>query len=481
MRQNKIANSKKKSKLRSWSIIFIFFAISICIARLYNFLSPMKYEAGVTVSTGTSSDLNENKINKSINSFRNSLNLVEIIEKYTLYSEQFSRTNYRNISLYKNRPVKILVKNPSTLRAATNIPFTTTQYFVVIAEKGYPFSKWVETPYGQLKFFRNPLTANKNTEKNYFNLIPYKEVSASLNERLNIELVRDKPNYLHISFEDGNKQEALDILNDMVSWRQKALDQLKKVLAINSARFVNNKIESTEQTLLGIEQQLNLLTNQERNALQKSGASYLKEVNRFDKEIAKTNVKLMLLDQLELYSKSTDNKLFLLPNTAGVVNDSLSSHLMNLYTVRARRQENLVFSELDLPLVSSNEAKTMYQLSKEINAIRLKLKSILIKSSDSANRSSLKLQNLSQKEQNLVFLQRQGQINTNIYTDLLQLKEQAALVFIINSGEIEIIDTPKIIKTFFLFENEWVYFFAIVAASLLSVGYLLFYKPAKIN
>ena len=476
MRQNNKVDSSSKSKLGSWSIIFIVFGISTCTAWIYTLLTPEKYRAGLTISISNNRNSNENTVEKLRNSLRDPSNLFDIIEKYTLYSEQSSKENLRSRSLYEDSPIKIQVENLSTLKAATNIPFAITKYLVIIGEKGYPLNRWVETPYGKLKFSRNPLRMIKNKEKHYFNLIPYTDALASFADRLKINRLRDNANEVYISFEDTNEQRTMDVLKDLINRQKKSLIRLRKVLAVNSARFINDKLELTEKTLLETERRLNLSTNHERKALQKFGPDYLKEVKLVDNLIAKTSIELLLLDRLVLYIKSTDNKLFLLPNSVGLVDTSLSSHLMELYMFRARSQKNEIFSDLDLvSLDNGDEKKASDKLLEEIDVIRFKLKNTLTKSSESTIQYSRKLQSLTQKEQNLVFLKRQQQINTKIYTYLLQFKEQAALSFITNIDEIKIVRAPKIIENYFLFKNEWIYFFAIIAAFVLSSGYLLFY------
>lgn len=480
MLQNNLADSRNRLSPGKMLITLMLFFISFSIAWLYTSLTPEIYRAVATISTSENGKVDENNVEKLISSLEDSSNLFYIVQKHRLYAELSVEGRLRNKKLYQNSPIKIQVENLSTLKAATNIPFAITKYLVIIGEKGYPLNRWVETPYGKLKFTRNPLRIIKNKEKHYFNLIPNRDALASFADRLKINRLRVNANEVYISFEDTNEQRAMDILKDLINRQKKSLIRLRKVLAVNSARFINDKLELTEKTLLETERRLNLSTNHERKALQKFGPDYLKEVKLVDNLIAKTSIELLLFDRLVLYIKSTDNKLFLLPKSVGLVDTSLSSHLMELYMFRARSQETDLFSNSDLlSLTNSNEKKARDKLLHVIDAIRFRLKDTLIKSSESAIQYSHKLQSLTQKEQNLVFLKRQQQINTKIYTYLLQFKEQAALSFITNIDEIKIVRAPKIIENYFWFKNEWIYFFAIIAASLLSIGYPLFYRGKR--
>lgn len=488
--KTKVEVTEKRFKL--WVIYMLLFCLAILVAWFCTSLLTKKYKAEAEISVKKEVGLNIENARQLNLSLRNQLAFYEVIEEFGLSAEVFSKSSLSKTLLYKNAPVKIKIKDFGELKSTEDIPFQYNQYFVIIGDKGYPFNKWVSTPYGKLMFLRNSVFGEQKKKVYYFSLHSLKETMASLDRSLKISEVKDSVNRLLVSVTDENPERAKDILNYLITRDLKTAKAEHDLLAVNTAKFINSQIELLEQQLLASEQKMKQFASaQSVEPFTKVGSDYLQHVAKDGDNIAETSVRLLLLDRLEAFARSSGTKDAIIPRTAGITDPQLTKMVKDLFQRRATQQQLNAVVEVDSLMLSSNnseEKKLTTKLLTKINVLRNSLKSILTSSTNAANSYSSALNSLSEQEKNFVYLNRQKQINTNIYTFLLQLKAETALSFVtsgtesienVENVEKKILKGAEIVGLSMPFRSGIIYFISLGIAAIIGIGFTTLRKKSK--
>lgn len=469
-----IANGRPK--LLWWPYITLVVCATLG-AWLYINLSSKAYRATAEISvpsrTTTIKDSAQH-LNSPTNSLKSIATVRRVVQELGLYAPVYSKSTFSKKLQYKDAPIRITAKHADKLKPTEDIPFNFNQNFVQINGKGYPFNSWIETPYGELMFSINPSVRSLNKGNYYFSIQSIKKLTAALSKKIEINADQKDSRHFYISITDENRDRATAILNHILEAYSENSIAVNNSLTINTAKFINNQLVLVEADLLNIEQKLRVFEIKHKNvSVQEIGKNYLQSVHSKDEQIGGLSIKILVLNQLDSFAKSKMNEGAMAPANIGIADLVLNQLIIELYKKRMNLSrpslspENQPKDEQNAFQIKGLES----QLRAELQKARDSVDKVVDELSKKTNNDAEALTALNEDEVNLVYLKRQRDIKTNIYTFLLDKKEKTALYYITQGSERKVLKPASASLTPVIPNKPEVFLIAIGIAALLGIGY----------
>jgi tyrosine-protein kinase Etk/Wzc len=458
MKGIKYAEDKDKNAFKSliykyspyWPLFTILLIIFGGVAFAYlKFMAKPEYSVGATILVvDQKKGVDESKILKALNISENTIvdNEIEVlysneflkvvVDSLQLYAPVFEEGLLVSYAAYATSPVIIKAKNPNQIIKTDKVSFSydSKNKKVLIAGQSYPLKKWVKTSNGILKFLQNPHLVDSTDRPLYFSLLNPKEVLNDLSTRINISAASKLSSVINLKIKDEVPQRGEDILNTLIQVYYSNTLNDKKVLVSNTLSFIQDRIANVSSELDSIEKKIkDLKTNKGIIDLSEQGRLYLANVSDNDSRMTNINMQLAMLNEVEKYVSSNDNKIGIVPSLSAIGEQKFLSQLLEkLYT------DQMQYERLKKTIPAGNPA--MFSLKTEIDNMRptilenIQNERISLNASKNNLSSSTgsyisKLQSIPQKEKDLLEINRQQAIKNDAYSFLLQKREEMALSY----------------------------------------------------
>jgi len=473
-----------------WPLFLLFIALTLGAAWYYLKRTTPVYSA--TASILIKDEMKGNKTSEVIkklnpiakkNTLENQVGIIkskvlmeEVVKNIDLYAPVFEEGQFADRLSYEDAPVKIISKNPDSIFYVEKVPFKYNQQKkqVVIDNRSYPLNSFVSTPYGILKFLPNG-DGEISDKTFYFSLVkPFNYANYFLD---NLDIITSRTSaILSVNMNDQSPVRAANVVNELLKVYSLSLAREKTELAENTLRYVEDRLKYVEHDLDSIESKIERLKSDNAVDLSAQGSMYLQNVNSADLKLGEVNSQLSVLNTVESYVQSKSAKGGIVPSALGVNDPILSQLLDKLYT------RELEYEQLKSTTAENNPL--MVSLRDQINKLGPSIleniqnhrKSLIANRNDlystSGNFSAM-LQRIPQKEKDLISISREQNVKSNVYSFLLQKKEEAALSTTSTSTENKIIDkaVPNYQPT--SPNKQKIYLVAIVIAFALSIALIV--------
>ncbi len=430
-----------------WPLFIVLGVLALAAAWVYTQYTPPQYQSDAKILINDEKKGSEDS--KSVESFalfdpkkiiENETEVVQsrtlidrVVTDLSLYAPVYEQHKFRSASAYITSPVKIEIDDVANLVETKKISFAfdSLKQTVSIANNEYPLSKWVSTPYGKLRFTRNPNNTAIVNNSYYFQLISLKMVTSDIQDRLKVASVSKLSTILDLSIKDEVPQRADDILNSLLrNYNAQILNQ-KNMLASNTLGFVEGRLKSVTKNLDSIESRIQRYkASNTAIDIGTQGRLFLENVSSNDQKISDINIQLAVLTEVENYVQSKENTGGIVPATLGV-NDPVLSQLLNkLYETELEYEKLRKTEGENYPSVVSlgdQITKLKPSILENIKNQRASLeasKTNLVGTNSSYSQS---LQRIPSKERELIDINREQTIKNNTYAFLLQKREETAL------------------------------------------------------
>jgi len=464
-----------------WPLFLFFLVLAVAAARFY-----LKYKIPIYETTATILIKDEKKgeddsrvieslnllstkkiIENEIEVLKSKGLMMQVVKKLHLYAPIYEKRKLGDISAYASSPVTIEVLNPDSLTETRDKVFFTydsSTRKVIIQDKQYSLSQWVNTPYGTLKFIPQN---GKGKGPLYFSLKNTRQVTFSLVSSLDVTAPNKLASVINLTLRNPIPKYSEDILNELISVYDNAALSEKNKLADNTLNFLDERLGIVGHDLDSIESKLKQYKSSSGAVdLSSQSALFLQNVSANDQKLGDVNNQLNTLDLVENYVKSKDISSSV-PSTVGISDPTLPQMLNKLY------EDQLQYEKLKRTMGDNNPAVLNQKAEIErirpgiienIQSQRENLQASKNNLNATNNRYSSFLQTIPQTEKDIVEITRQHNIKSNNYNFLLQKAEEAKLSLLSSSiGDTRVIDQaqtsidpvspkPKIIYlgTFFL-------------------------------
>ena len=406
--------------------------------------------------------------------------MQEVVKNLHLYAPITVLGRVTNQSAYESSPVVIEAIDPDSIKFSNKIPFTynNTAQSVRLENTNYPLNQWISTSFGILKFHPNKYyhpTGKTDKENNfYFSLISLKNAANGILSSIKIASSSKESTVIDLSIEGEVPKRGEDILNELLLVYNHAAILDKNVLAANTLKFVEDRLKYVVNELDSVEGRLqNYKARNKIVDISSQGQIFLQTVATNDQKLSDINIQLAVLDQVENYVNSKEGTGGIVPATLGVADPILTDLLKKLSELELQyTQTKKIVPENNPAVISLVDGinKLKPGILENIHSQRRNL--LAGKNDLEATNSSYSsmLRTIPEKERELLEISRQQVIKNNIYTFLLQKREETALSFASAVADSRVIDKAESSDVPVWPKKMLVYLITLVAPLALGIG-----------
>ena len=276
-----------------------------------------------------------------------------------------------------------------------------------------------------------------------------KKLAAEYSNNLKVDFYFDDASILELSLEDKHPGIVADFLNSHAkTFIESGLEE-KNRTANATIEFIDRQISGISDSLQEAESDFQEFRSQNRLINISSEGNYAME--KLESLIAqKSNYQRMIkyYDYLYDYIQNKDEfQDVIVPSTMGITDQSLNNlvkQLSDAYTARSRLRMTTTENSPQIKQIN-NEIETIHSALVEnvrniINTTRIELEEI----NQQIEEVNREIQRLPGTERKYINIQRDFQLNDNIYTFLLQKRSEAGIALASNISDHKIIDPAMV-------------------------------------
>lgn len=479
-----------------WPLLILYALLAFAAAYAYLRYATPIYEASATLiikderrGGGEDSKILESldliaskkTIENEIEVLKSRALMEKVVKALYLYAPIAQEGKLKSGDAYVLSPIKVEVLNPDSIQEFQRIDFSydkNSQTVLLNNKDKYPINKFVNTPYGTLRFLPNKYkfaTLNSDKKQLYFALMEPQNVANGLLKGFKISPNKQSA-IIELSYKDPIPQRAVDLLNQLIILYDKASISEKNTLGINTLSFVNEQLSGMAKDLDSIEKKIQQYKSGSGAVdIGAQGASYLKNVGENDQKLSDVNMQLSMLNQVEKFVGARQNGEMLAPSTLGV-DPSLVTLITQLQTAQTE------YDNLKKTVGANNP--TLKSLSDQISKLRPSIDENIQsqKQSLTASRKSLystngnynaMLSTVPYKEKQLLQISREHQTLSNQYQFLLQRKQETEMSLASVISNSRIVDKALAGKDPVSPNKKMIYIMALFGAIGLFVGTII--------
>lgn len=406
--------------------------------------------------------------------------MQEVVENLHLYAPLIIEGRLRSQSAYIVSPIVVQIKEPDSLKNLEKIEFKYNEIekTVTIENTVYPLNKWVNTRFGLLEFlpninYKESFRGDKDNRL-FFSTVKVKKVANDILSQLNVSASSKQSSVINLEIEGEIPTRGEDILNELLKVYDQAAILDKNVLAANTLKFVEDRLKYVVNELDSVEGRLqSFKAKNQITDISAQGQIFLQTVASNDEKLSDINMQLAVLDQVEKYVKSKEGLGGVVPATLGVPDPALTDLLQKLAGLELQyTQTKKIVPENNPAVVALVDGinKLKPGILENIQSQRKNLLAGKRDLTNTNNQYASMLKAIPEKERELLGISRQQSIKNNIYTFLLQKREETALSFASAIADSRIIDKAQSSDIPVSPKRQFIYLASILIALILGIG-----------
>lgn len=437
-----------------WPLFLVFFILSAAALYFYLKITVPIYETTASVlikdeKKGQEDSKMEEVLNvfgtkkiveNELEIFHSNSLIIAVVKKLKLYAPISEEKGWRGLgtsSAYLTSPIIVEVPDPSEIDESKKIYFHFSKADSSVSINGdkFPLGQWVNSPWGTLRFTQNPhyfpsSKKNQDSVKFFFQLISLDHATNSVLGNLTVSSASKQSSIINLSIKDPVSLRGETIISEIVVAYNQASAERKSGVALKTLKFIEDRLKNASKELDSVEGSIQRYKDASGTVdISEQSKLYLQSIESNDKQLSTLNLQLSALDEVEKYVQSKDNNGNIVPSTFNINDPSLTQLLTTLSNDEAQYEKLKRTNAENSPIMLSLQeeiSKTRPNILENIRSQRKNIEAGKSTLSESKDRYSNMLSAVPQKERQLVEVSRQHSIKNDIYSFLLQKKEETA-------------------------------------------------------
>lgn len=385
-------------------------------------------------------------------------NVIKIVDSLNLAYSYYKEGTFRDIPLYENNAIEASLDSASlrNLREPIQIDVSrndddtyrvkvATTYNGVEEKKDFDSAAMpldIELSHGTLTLKKSPVTAPLESKEKIVIVSP-RARAAQLSGSLNIEFAKNSDKIIRISYNTTVVKEGIDVINALLEFYNREIIEDKNRSAIQTEAFILDRLVMISGELRDVENRLQAYRQAHNitNIEAQTGLN-LNLKSDYEKQMAENDAELNIIDEIERIVSSADTYETL----PAAINNTTVSQIIEAYNRKVNQlNRTLEGSTPDNPLVRTMQDELSRDKARILQNLATTKRSIMARRSAIQNlesRSAGQLASTPTVDKGLQEIFREQSVKVNIYTFLLQRREEIALQKTLATNTARLIDDP---------------------------------------
>jgi capsular exopolysaccharide family len=400
----------------------------------------------------------KNNLENEVEIMRSKNVMLQVVMDLELYTNYVMKKGMRKIDLYKDTPIELSIDS-ATVRS---LVFPITIHAVPKSSEDYDVKVSYNGENKSLVLTANPLPVNIGDisftmTRNFAVQLPEEDIIITVSNPRNMANYLSKAivadalskgsTILTLSLNTFNIAKAKDVLNRVVFYYNELSMAEKNRVALNTERFIDERIVSISKELGNVEKQAeNFRKAHKLTDVKNEGEKFTTELSETEKKLFELETQLNLVDYVDQFVSNKQHVYTPIPYLG--ITDAGFSELINKYNQMLLVRERLLRS-------SSEDNPLIADINHDISDLRKGVLSGIISVRKGLNIEKKDLQaknrqlnnmvaSVPEVERELTEIMRQQSIKDKLYVFLLEKREENSLNKTLTVPVASIVDTPDV-------------------------------------
>lgn len=384
-------------------------------------------------------------------------NEMEIVKSYALMEkvvtglgldvQYFRSTSVGEREIYNASPYRLLVEKPNSSLYDTDLDISVVNAQTVrINEVNYPVNQSIQTPYGRLRVFTRQ-ALHTSAEPLVVRVLPKGAAVDDYLKRLTVETSSKASTVLLISLEDAVPRKGEAVLNQLINEYNQAAIVDKNIVASNTLNFIEERLRLIATELTTVEKGVESFKSaQGITDLSSQAQVFLETVKDNDTQLNQATIQLSAVQDIERYVGRKANERGVAPATFSLNDPVLIGLVGKVGELELQRDQLSRTTAANNPILLSLDSQikaTKASLAENIQNVKQTLASTQQRLKMTNRQLENQIRTIPSKERELVNITRQQAIKNNLYTYLLEKREETALSYASTVADSRTIDPPR--------------------------------------
>lgn len=424
---------------------------------------------------------------------------LEIVSSYSILRETVKKLNLnksytinkflKQDNCYLNSPLEIstTVMIPDTLKVDltfkveisndTKAEVSVYKGFKKIAtQEAVNFPMYISTPYGNYTLSQTPYFPKEKSFSMKIKFSGYDLATENLQKEISIGLISKKANVINLGIEEINQQRGKDILNTIISLYNKSGIFERRILAENTANFLDERIEIISKDLTFVESEVELY--KKSNALtdiEEEAKIMLEKNGDFKEQLIAAETQYSVITLIEKFMLSSENKYALVPLNLGITEKTVAEGLQNYNSLLLERLKLLRSTNEQNPAIVTMDEQVLAVRENVLSTIKSIKSGIGISIKDLKKQEDAfmtRIKGMPTQEREFINLKRQQMIKQELFVFLLQRKEENAINLAATTPKAQLVDGAYSLNEAISPKKKVVILLSLVISLLIPILYL---------